>query len=99
MILLAFSIHANAVIAQPIASHSRLAFPSWYIASRRARTVVVVNAVFWILLDLVDRIKFWHFWHSEPPFTGNHFTTNVIKYVGAVVSGGVRWIKRGGAHG
>lgn len=57
MILSSVSIQLSAVIAKPIASIASASFVLRYVAARRTRTVIVMDAMCRLLLNFVDGVK------------------------------------------
>jgi hypothetical protein len=68
MSLFALFIQIVAIVAEPIAASPRFAFPLRYIAARRTRAVVVMNALMSWFLFFVHGIERTCCWHGGFPF-------------------------------
>jgi hypothetical protein len=66
MNLLPLVIQLGAIVAQPIAAISGLAFPLRYVAAWSARAVVMMDALGGWFFNLIDGIKLCYFRHVFP---------------------------------
>jgi hypothetical protein len=66
--LLALHIQTVAIVTKPITASSLFAFPFGYVAPRRTRAVIVVDAVIFRFLGFVNGIERIYFGHRGFPF-------------------------------
>jgi len=57
MSLLTFPVEPNAIIAESVSTVAGSALILWYVATRGARAVVVMNAICWWFFCLVNGIE------------------------------------------
>ena len=67
MSLFTFFIHSDAIIAESVSAVAGLALILWYVAARRARAIVVMNAIGRRLFYFIDGIEFGCCWHGSSP--------------------------------
>ncbi len=74
VILSAFPVGPDAIIAEPIPAIAETPFVLRYVAARGAGAVVVVNSFISRFLDLVDGIKLRYCGHNAFPFRAEIIT-------------------------
>ena len=57
MSLFTLFIDSDAIIAEPVSAVAESALILWYVAARRARTIVVVNAICGWFFDLINGVE------------------------------------------